>query len=273
MIKSHLKIRLLQMDIQSANPEANAKRIVGAITQAGKDAIDLLCAPEMCLTGFDWQLNKGLGMRVENAVEIIRAAVQENGVAFCGTTYRIGTDGKARNSAGLIIPLPDKTFEAWYHKIHLFSLMDEPAHLCAGEEIVTVNTPWGCMGLAICYDLRFSEFFQVMSSRGARVILIPAAWPAKRCHHWRTLLQARAIENQCFIVAVNQVGLEGEFGSSGDDAYAGHSMVVDSFGNIAGELDGDVGQLDAVLDLNSVDQARKAIHTLQHRRPDVYVMG
>ncbi len=265
-----LKVRLLQMDIQPANPESNANRIVDAIRLAAGDGVELLCAPEMCLTGFDWKLNRSLGARIEAALASINRAVETHGVGFYGSTYRLNADGKATNSAGLILPDAAGILTMWYAKTHLFALMDEPQHLTAGNEMVTVVTQWGMLGLAICYDLRFPEFFHAMALRGARIILLPAAWPAKRCHHWRTLLQARAIENQCFIVAVNQSGVEGRYGCSGEDAFAGHSMVVDPFGNIKAELSEPAGYLDVELDLNAVDRARKSILTIQDRRPHVY---
>jgi omega-amidase len=268
-----LKARLLQMDIKPANPEANANRITDALRQAAGDGVELLCVPEMCLTGFDWKLNRNLGERIEGALNTITRAVAAYGVVFCGSTYRLDDNGNATNSALLLQPNPDGLMTTCYAKAHLFALMDEPQHLTAGNEIVTVDTRWGKCGLAICYDLRFPEFFHAMALRGTRIILLPAAWPAKRCHHWRTLLQARAIENQCYMVAVNQSGVEGRFGYSGEDGFAGHSMVVDPFGNIIAELSETEGYLDVEMDLNTIDQARKAILTIQNRRPQLYGIG
>ncbi len=272
-MNARLKVRLLQMDIEPANPEENAKRIVDAIKLAGRSGVELLCAPEMCLTGFDWKQNKNLGARIERALISIAKAVESACVGFYGSTYRLDADGNATNSAGLILPHPDGLLANWYAKVHLFALMDEPRHLTAGNEIVTVDTQWGTLGLAICYDLRFPELFHALALRGAGVILLPAAWPAKRCHHWRTLLQARAIENQCFIIAINQSGVEGQFGVTGEDAFAGHSMVVDPFGNIIAELAEAPGHFDVELDLIAIAQARKAILTVQDRRPSVYELG
>ena len=119
---------------------------------------------------------------------------------------------------------PEGRLAASYSKIHLFRLMDEDQYLAAGTAGVLHELPWGCAGLAICYDLRFPELFRRYALEGARLLILPAAWPHPRRMHWRTLLRSRAIENQCFVAACNRVGTTDDvsfFGFSRGDRSVG----------------------------------------------------
>ena len=92
-----------------------------------------------------------------------------------------------------------------YRKVHLFRLLDEQDWLAPGEALSLAPTPWGAVGLSICYDLRFPELYRPYAAAGARLILVVAEWPERRISHWGKLLQARAIENQAFMAGVNKV--------------------------------------------------------------------
>ena len=153
---------------------------------------------------------------------------------------------------------------ATYSKLHLFRLMAEEKFLTAGEGPTIVETPWGKMGLAICYDLRFPELFRWYALNGVSAVIIPAEWPHPRLMHWRTLLRARAIENQMFIIACNRVG------SKGNDRFFGHSAIVDPWGETIIEGGESEMLLTATVDLASVEAVRKKIPVFADRRPDVY---
>lgn len=107
-----------------------------------------------------------------------------------------------------------------YDKAHLFKLMDEHLYLKAGNKKNLFEIENITMAGVICYDLRFPEWFRAHSLLGAKVIFVPAQWPAARIDHWKILLQARAIENQCYIVAVNRVGKDS------NNEFNGNSMVI-----------------------------------------------
>jgi len=157
---------------------------------------------------------------------------------------------------------PDGARLAEYRKIHLFGHQSREAELLApGREVVVASTAWGRVGLATCYDLRFPELFRAMIDRGAEFILVTAAWPAERIETWRILLKARAIENQCFIIATNGCGY-----CRGVE-LGGHSMVVDPRGRILAELDGAPGILSVELDPAAVAQTRFAFRALEDRVP------
>ena len=117
-----------------------------------------------------------------------------------------------------------------YRKMHLFGLFDEDQYLAPGQSPLVLDLPWGTTGLAICYDLRFPEIFRRYAIKeNAKMVIISAEWPLARLAHWRALLIARAIENQCFIVACNAAG------EAGDTVMAGHSMIIDPWGQIVVE--------------------------------------
>ena len=94
---------------------------------------------------------------------------------------------------------PEGELTARYDKIHLFSYAGENQHVSAGNKIITAQTPWGDIGLSICYDIRFCELYRALALMGSRIILVPSAFPQERIDHWHTLLRARAIENQLFV--------------------------------------------------------------------------
>jgi predicted amidohydrolase len=161
-----------------------------------------------------------------------------------------------------------------YRKLHMFDVevdghryresdSDEP-----GAEIVMSEMADGAkLGLSICYDLRFPEVHRILALRGARVIALPAAFTLLTTRdHWMSLIRARAIENQVFIVAANQVGAH-----PGNHRSGGHSMIVDPWGIVLAQAPDVVGHVVAELDFDRQDDIRKRLPVLTHRHPDAYV--
>jgi predicted amidohydrolase len=142
--------------------------------------------------------------------------------------------------------------------------MDEDKWLAPGEESVLVEADWGKTGLAICYDLRFTELFRKYALNGAKLVILPAEWPNRRTAHWQTLLRARAIEDQMYVIAVNRVG------ESRGEHFGGRSAVIDPWGEAVVEAGSDPALLHAEIDLALVDDVRKRIPVFEDRRPDVY---
>ncbi|MEO0562062.1 MAG: nitrilase-related carbon-nitrogen hydrolase [Chloroflexota bacterium] len=151
-----------------------------------------------------------------------------------------------------------------YRKIHLFRLFDEDRYLQEGGSALTMDLPWGPTSVAICYDLRFPELFRRYADEGSKLILLVAEWPTVRIEHWRTLIQARAIENQVFVAAVNSTG------TTGDKEFGGHSMIVDPFGKIIVEAGDEPFLVTGEIDLDRVDEARRAMPVMKDRRPELY---
>jgi predicted amidohydrolase len=142
--------------------------------------------------------------------------------------------------------------------------MHEADFLAPGNKLVTIDLPWGRAGLAVCYDLRFPEMFRSYALEGAQLILLSAEWPKPRLEHWRTLLRARAIENQTFVVACNCVG------EGGGNVFFGHSMVVDPWGEVIVEGQEHEEVLVAKLDLTRVVEIRRQYPVFADRRAGLY---
>jgi predicted amidohydrolase len=168
---------------------------------------------------------------------------------------------------------PSGEVKAVYRKLHMFDVevdgrtyreseLEEP-----GDEIITSETADGVeLGLSICYDLRFPELYRILAVRGARVLSVPAAFTlATTRDHWETLLRARAIENQAFVIAANQVGEHPAGQRSG-----GRSMIVDPWGLVLAQAHDAEGYIVADLDLRRQEEIRARLPALANRRPEVY---
>lgn len=151
-----------------------------------------------------------------------------------------------------------------YSKLHLFRLMDEDKYLQAGHSLGELTIDDTKAGMMICYDIRFPELARSLALQGAKVLFVPAQWPHPRLHHWKTLLQARAIENQMFVVACNRMGV------TGHTEFFGHSMVIDPWGEIIAEAGEEETTLYGEIDLSIVDKVRETIPVFADRRPELY---
>ncbi len=158
-----------------------------------------------------------------------------------------------------------------YRKIHLFDVdvpggvsFRESGTVVPGEEVEVAETLLARVGLSICYDLRFGELYRALVERGAELLTIPSAFTARTgAAHWETLVRARAIETQCWIVAPGQVGHHDDGGLKESH---GHSMIVDPWGRIAAEVQSSPGVALAQVDLDEVERVRAAIPVATHRR-------
>jgi predicted amidohydrolase len=170
-------------------------------------------------------------------------------------------DGRIYNTAYVI----DRGEQvASYRKLHLFSSLGEDRFLSAGDRSLVVPTSAGRLGVAICYDLRFPELFRKLALEGAEILCIPAEWPTPRREHWRTLLRARAIENQMFVAAANCCGLQGKVD------FAGTSMLISAWGEVLAEGRKEETVLTATLDFEEMLAYRKQIRCFHDRRPEIY---
>jgi predicted amidohydrolase len=181
-----------------------------------------------------------------------------------------GTSDRAFNTSVLIGP--DGADLAVYRKIHMFDVeaggveYRESEHEQAGEEIVSASLDRLDLGLTVCYDLRFPELYRILAVRGARLIAVPSAFTAATGRdHWQVLLRARAIENQVFVLAPNQVGEAPPHYSS-----HGHSAIVDPWGRVLAEVADGEAFVVADLDLAAQERTREKLPSLANRRPEAY---
>jgi omega-amidase len=257
-----LRISLGQITIDFGHPNVNEEKIVEFTAEAARQGSDLILFPELWSTGYDLE-NSG-----KHAIEL------NNGIFLrCSSLalkYHIHLGGSLLERRGsnvyntFVLFNPIGSILGTYRKIHLFRPMDEDKWLCAGDELVIADAAWGRAGLSICYDLRFPEVFRNFALNDATMALIPAEWPADRIEHWRTLLRARAIENQIFVVATNRTG------NSPTEKFGGFSAIIDPWGNTVLEANQDEGLFSDVIDLDDIPRIRKRIPIIKDRRPDIY---
>lgn len=187
-----------------------------------------------------------------------------------GSLIEHGEDGRLHNTACLIGP--DGQVRAAYRKVHLFdadvpgAAMRESDTIAGGDALVAADLGTFRLGLAICYDLRFPEQFRSLALGGCRVIALPSAFTERTGRdHWEVLVRARAIENQVFILAANQVGQ-----TTARLRWFGRSMIVDPWGVVLAQAPDRETYLLADLDLAAQDAVRASLPCLANRRPDVY---
>jgi predicted amidohydrolase len=226
------------------------------------DGVDLVVLPEMWPSGyFSFDDYDRVAQPLDGPVvcAIARSAARLGAYVVGGSFVERLAGGGLANTTFVATPTGDVI--AAYRKIHVFGYQSRETELIThGQEVVTVATDIGRIGLAICYDLRFPELFRALVDEGADIVVIPAAWPLARVEHWRLLSRARAVENQTFVVTCNGAG------SEHGTALGGHSAVIDPRGEILAEAGADPEVLRAALDLADLDGWRAAFPVLADRR-------
>jgi predicted amidohydrolase len=258
-----VKISLGQMDVKFGDPVANFATVTRMTEEAKRRGSDAVIFPELWSTGYDLiHASRYASSLTSGLFTDLSALAARTGIHILGSTLSLLGENKFGNT--LTVFSPAGVLLADYSKTHLFRLMDEHLHLTAGDRPVLVDLPFGRAGLAICYDLRFPELFRGYALAGADMIFLPSEWPHPRLSHWQTLVRARAIENQLFMVAVNRVGRD-----PGNEFF-GHSLVVDPWGEVLAEGGEGEELITVEVDQAKVQEARRKIPILQDRRPEVY---
>jgi len=202
--------------------------------------------------------------------DFLSRMAKQHGVWIVGGTIPLKTPDPCKVSASCLVFDESGQSKARYDKIHLFDVQiegsgeeyTESATIVPGHGVTVVDTPLGRLGLAICYDLRFPELFRSMLDLGAEIIAVPSAFTAYTGKaHWESVIRARAIENQCYVVASAQGG----YHLNGRETY-GHSMIVDPWGTILDELANGSGVVGAEIDLGLVRRIRERFPSISHRR-------
>ena len=257
-----LNISLAQMNIALGDVARNFRKMQEWSAEAARRGSHLVVFPELWSTGYALDQAKELASVLNSGMfSQVTTVAQQNKIAVVGSILeKRGVE--VANSAAMFTP--NGRLMGVYRKIHLFRLFEEEKWLSPGNAPLSMELPWGETALAICYDLRFPELFRQYAVNGAKMIILPAEWPVTRLEHWRALLVARAIENQCFMVATNAAG------DTGGTVFGGHSMIVDPWGKIIIEGGEDPMLLTAEIDLDVVDDVRGRIPVFEDRRPDLY---
>lgn len=263
-----MKISLAQIEVEQGNVSANLDKVLKFAKLAKGEGSALLCLPELVLSGFNWQTNRRLLTESAWHLESVSHIARTHAIALCASLLEATEQGGMANT--LFYIAADGSVIGRYRKIHLFSLFQEERHVEPGGRIEVIDTRQGRVGFGICYDLRFPELFRKNAEAGAFLQILLAAFPHPRLAHWQTLVRARAIENQCFFAAVNQVGFEGTGDSEGGVHYFGHSMLVDPWGNILVEGGETESLLTVTIDPQAVTRVRSELTAWEDRRPELF---
>ncbi|MFH1076508.1 MAG: carbon-nitrogen family hydrolase [Pseudomonadota bacterium] len=252
---------VIQTDVQLGNVSANLKQTKRHIQSLARKKVKIMVLPELWSTGFSYaNINQLSNTTPEILDHISNMARQFNAIIIGSLPEKI--HDKIFNTAYVIDE--NGQIAATYQKIHLFSPTQEDRHFGRGEKSVVCNTSAGPIGLLICYDLRFPELCRSLALQGAKIIVVCAQWPEARLIHWQTLLRARAIENQAFILASNRCGQDQTV------AYAGRSQIISPFGDILASAGKRPAGIISTLDFNVLNKFRETIPCFADRIVEAY---
>ncbi|MBF8982024.1 carbon-nitrogen family hydrolase [Lutibacter sp. B2] len=258
-----MRISIVQMDIEFSNPEKNREKAIEMIEKAAKEKPDVIVLPEMWNTSFSFENINDIAdeygeptktiMRdlcVKHNVNIIAGSIADkHGEDIYNRAYVIDRKGNIK---------------AYYDKVHLVRHAKENTYMKRGENATVFEIDGVKCGIVLCYDFRFPELVRTMALQGAKILFVPAQWFETRLNHWEVLACARALENQMYVVGVNRIGKEYKA------TFPGKSLVVDPWGNIVKQANGDETVMTVDIDLGLVERVRKKITCFLDRSPEVY---
>jgi len=254
-----MKLSGLQIDIEWENKGFNHDRVAGMIAAAAPEPGSLFVLPEMFATGFSMNAAAIDDTETRETQSFLSELARRHGIWLQAGLVRRRADGRPTNQSVVYNPTGDEV--ASYQKIFPFTPGGELDSYAAGEKIVLYE--WGGFTVAsfICYDLRFPEIFRMAAARGANLFTVIASWPQRRVSHWMKLLQARAIENQAYVIGVNRCGTDPYL------EYTGRSLIVDQHGEVM--TDAGSGESAFTVNLNKaeLDQYRESLPFLRDMRP------
>ncbi|MFO8051051.1 MAG: nitrilase-related carbon-nitrogen hydrolase [Thermoplasmatota archaeon] len=257
-----LEVCTIQPVLALGDVDSNLSRAEELVRSSTKEGpVDLFVLPEVFTTGFPYdrlpELSKRsgevLGCLSDIAEDLgshlmFTQVVKESG-SYYNRCFVLGTDGKEVTS---------------FDKTHLFFRADEHLFFDKGDHLVHFDIHGARIAPLICYELRFPELSRRLVLEGSHILVYMGQWPRFRTFQWDALLMARAIENQCYVVA------SGSYGDHGDHRMGGHSRLISPFGNILGNVQDGGGYARATLDPKELIKFRKSIPVLKERRPDLY---
>jgi predicted amidohydrolase len=253
-------IGIAQMNIIWEDYKQNMKKVEHFIKMASGNKVELILFPEMTLTGFTMDVNKLL-LSEEEVISWIKKVAIDNNVHI-GLGFAIKADKKGENK--YVIVSREGNVLIKYKKIHPFSYGGEDHKYTNGNKIFSCKIGGFKITPFICYDLRFPEIFQI-ASKEAQIITVAANWPKAREEHWITLLRARAIENQCYVIGINRVGI-------GDGLqYNGKSVIVNPNGEILNEMNEEETLIIKDLEIEKIQEVKKIFDIKNDRREELYL--
>ena len=254
-----MKVASIQMSVVEGDKDATLNKAEEAVKKCG-DA-DLVILPEIWNLGFmsfDQYVDKAENINGPTP-SLMKKLARDKGIFLHTGSFVEEEKGNYYNTSLLLSP--DGEILAKYRKIHLFGYNSKETQILSpGETVVVVDTPFGKIGMATCFDLRFPELFRAMVDKGAQYFLVCSAWPYPRIEPWIMLNRVRALENQCFLISANSAGMN--CGSQ----FVGHSMVIDPWGTILAGAGDEAMIVKTEIDPAKVHQARETFPGLAGRK-------
>ncbi len=270
-----MTVSAIQITSDDAAKDATIERMMGFLDLAGRRGSELVVLPEI------WT---GAGLSTEEAyldlaepipgptTDLLAQKARKYGMYIVGSMYE--REGNQHyNSSPLITPEGEIMGKYW--KTHLFDAPNRPDikggiresdHVEAGTELPVFQTNPAKVGVSVCSDLRFPEVYRELALKGAEVIVCASAFLSPRFDHWEFFLRARATENQCWVVASGQYGVEPQSGI----AFVGRSMVVDPWGTVVATASDEEGVITTDIDLNFAEEIKRRYPLMDQRRPVMY---
>jgi predicted amidohydrolase len=272
-----MKTALLQLNA-SDDPVANLDQTLVFVAEAAAQGAGFIVTPEVtnCVSQHREHQSRVLQYETDDiTLAGLRKAAMQHGVWLSIGSLALKThdaDGRFANRSFLIDP--SGQIVARYDKIHMFDVTvsetesyRESAGYRPGDRAVVADTPFGKIGLSICYDVRFAYLYRALAQSGAQILTIPSAFsPVTGAAHWEPLLRARAIETGSYVLAAAQTGIHKAENGPERQTY-GYALAVSPWGEVLVDMNDKVGVALLDLDLSSVAQARKRIAALSHDRP------
>ena len=255
-----IKAAAIQFNVKQGDVDANLAYVREALHRVAGQGAQLVVLPEMWSSGFSYKNLNVLALRTAAIVEELLALSLELKLVIVGSMPEPNGD-KVFNTVHVI---DNGKLAGIYRKMHLFSLLGEDKAFSGGDQWLLAETTLGKIGVIICYDLRFPELSRRLALEGAVVICVPAQWPRPRQEHWRTLLRARAIENQLYVISCNACGIVGKLD------FFGMSMIIDPKGELIAEAGDEEREILGHLDLQALHDWRSQIPCFGDRRPELY---
>ena len=254
-----MNVLALQLDIVWHDPSANLEKVRRLLERAHIPEGAMLVLPEMFATGFSMDVAQTAGSSISSTDESIAALARDRKVCIVAGVVSRQANGKPVNEAAVYFP-DGKVLR--YQKIHSFTPGGESANYAAGQQLLLFDWQGFKVAPFVCYDLRFPEVFRAATHRGAQVLIDIANWPVARQEHWTTLLRARAIENQAYMIGVNRCGKDPSF------SYAGGSQIIGPRGGIIADAGPREGIITASLCIDALNEYRRDLPFLADLRPE-----
>jgi len=269
--KERFRATCLQFHVESGEVESNLATVQTGAAEAGADGAELLVLPELWTTSFLKEPSPEIAERSARAEDAVLEMSGDLGVVVIGSAIEMDDGGSGPPRYFNRARVFDHGREVGsYRKVHLFSPNAEHRIHHPGEHPLVVDTSVGRMGVLVCYDLRFPELVRYYFYKGVEMLVVPAQWPEARSTHWRTLVRARAIENEVFVIGCNRTGQEHSLKTGEVLPFPGDSRIVDPMGEVLASGSGEQGTVSAEIDLRKTRTMRRLLPVMKDQRPEVY---